>query len=507
MENKLTVRERSTLLTIFSSFVPSILIMVLGAIKTKYIIMFLGSEINGIYQLMIHLGSFIVFGNLGLGSLFKIAYYKSISSNNIKKTTEIYNYSKRFFKLTTIITLIASILISIFAIFFIESQIPWSQILLLQFLVCAPNIIDFYIGKDITLLCARQKEYIYLFIYNITNIIRIIICLFIIKNTNNLFVFLSIDMILASISYIITGIVINKDNKNELCDTKEIDKTPMAFSKYLIPNKISKMIFINIDTLLISKFISNSFVSIYTTYIFIANCLVSLESYFINSFMNSMGSLFHSDDSYKEFVARESIILSTFIFTVVCVPLTIGMKSFVSEIWINNSEYILDTTTYVFLCIYYLFYSLRLLSGLYEDSIGSYKETYLINIIQAIGNIVLSVVLCKLMGVSGIILATLIILAPFEIIKINKSLKSAQININSKYIISFILISIIEVFISMHFLNYIAINSFVNWIICMIVTSIISFIFNLCIYLLLFKELKVILKDLKTKFIDNKKVS
>lgn len=501
MKSNLTIREKSTLLTILASFVPSILIMFLGALKTKYIISFLGSEQNGIYQLLIHLSSFVVFGNLGLGSLFKIAYYRSISSGDKNKTTEIYNYSNQFFKKTTIITIVISVIISIFALFFIDSQIPRIQVVLLQFLVCAPNIINFYIGKDITLLCARQKEYVYLIMYNFSYIIRLIISLIIIRNTSNIFVFLSVDMILTSLSYIIIEIIIKKDNNIELCNTDNIDSTPMRFSKYLIPNKISKIIFSNIDTLLISKMVSNTFVSIYTSYIFIANCLVSLEGYVINSFMNSLGNLFHSEDTYKKSVAQEVIVLSTFIFIVICVPLTIGMKSFVSKIWINNSEYLLDNITYIFLCFYYLLYSLRLLSGLFEDSIGSYKDTYLINIVQSIGNVALSIILCKLIGISGIILATLIILLPFEILKINISLKTVKIDINRKYLFIFIILSFIEVLISIYIMKNIIINNIISWIICMFIVTLISLLINFFIYIVIYKDFRNVVFELKRKLL------
>ena len=475
--------------------------MFLGAIKTKYIITFLGSNANGIYQLMLHLSSFVVFGNLGLGSLFKIAYYKSVSCNDKKKTTEIYNYSNKFFKETTLIMIFVSVVISIIAIFFIDSQMTKLQIIFLQFLVCAPNILDFYIGKDVTLLCARQREYVFLATYNIIYIIRLIISLVIIKSGGSLFFFLSIDMILTSISYIAIEFIVKKDNANDLCETNSIDNTPMKFSKYLIPNKISKVIFANIDTLLISKLISNTAVSIFTSYVFVTNCLVSLESYVIGSLMNPLGNLFYSYDTYKKSVTEKVILMSTFIFVVMCVPLTIGMKDFVSKIWIRNNEYLLDKTTYVLLCLYYLLNSLRLLSNLFEDSIGSYKETYIINIIQTLGNIFLSIILCEMMGIGGIILATLIILAPFEILKIRKSLNLVKVNFNIKYLVVFVVLSFMEVLISTNIMNYININSLLEWFIYMFIIVILSLIINIFIFIVIYKDFKIILIDLKRKFI------
>lgn len=499
MNKSLTIREKSTLLTIISSFIPSIAIMILGAIKTRYIIDFLGSDNNGIYQVMIHLSSLVVFGNLGLASLFKISYYKCLASDDKEKATKIYNYSKSFFNKITLIMTAISIAISVLAIFFIKTDMPIYQIMLLQFLVCAPNIISFYIGKEITLLSARQKEYIYLTFYNVVYILRLILSLYLIKTSNNLFLFLSVDMIITSISYLIIGRVIKKNNKEVLVQTDKIDKSPITFSKYIIPSKVSNTIFLNIDTIVISTMISNVMVSIYTAYIYIANCLVTLEGYIINSLMNSLGNLYHSKDNYKQQVTNEVILLATFIFLSICVPLTIGMESFVSKIWVNNADYLLDRLTYIFICIYYLLYSVRLLSNLFEDSVGSYKETYKINIIQSVLNIVLSIILCKIFGVKGTIFATIVILGLFEIIKINKSLKLAEVKSCNKYLYIFLLISILEVILSTYILKYISIMSILEWIIYMTVIFIVSIIINVLIYSVLYKEFRLLLIEFKKK--------
>ena len=501
MKRKLTNREKSTLLTIISSFIPSVLVMILGAIKTRYIISFMGSDKNGIYQLMLHLSTFVEFGNLGLASAFRISYFNSISSNDTKKTTEIYNYSKIFFKIASIIMIGVSVFISIISIFIIDSEMSRIQILVLQLLICAPNVLDFYTAKDVALLSARQKEYIYIGFNKTVYVIRLIISLILIKYTNSLFIFLSVDMILSTIRYLIIGNVIKKDNSIVLEESKTIDNSPIKISKYLIPNKISRIIFLNIDTILISAMISNTTVSIYTTYFYITNCLVVLEEYIVNSFINSLGNLYHSEDSYKNAVTQEIILLLSFLFVVICVPLTIGMESFVSKIWIGNENYLLDNVTYILICICFVLYSVRLLSGMFEDSIGSYKETYIINGIQAVSNILFSIILCKAIGLKGIILATVITLAPFEIMKIKKSLKLAKVSFNRSYFYAFIILSIVEIFISFRIMSLVSISGIFNWVVWMAISSLISIFVNLTIYCLLFKDFRILLIDLKEKML------
>ena len=501
MSKKLTIREKSTLLTIFASFVPNVAIMILGAIKTKYIITYLGSDSNGIYQTMLHLGSLVIFGNLGLASIFKIAYYKHLAHNDKEKVTEIYNYSKIFFKKITYIMIVISAFISILAIFFIKSDLPIYQIVILQFLVCAPNILHFYTGKEITLLSARQKEYIYLIMHNVIYIIRLIISLFIIQTTNNLFLFLCVDMVIASMCFLYIEKVLKNDNKDVLTETEKKDKTPITFSKYIIPSKVSDTIFLNIDTVIISSMISNVMVSVYAAYIYIANCLVTLEKYIINSLTNSLGNLYYSEDNYKQRVTDEIILLSTFIFLSMCVPLTVGMESFVSKIWINDASYVLDIITYVFICIYYLLYSVRLLSNLFEESTGSYKETCNINIIQMFANIVLSIILCIFFGMKGVIFATILILAPFEIVKIKKCLKTIGADINKKIFLVFSLLSTVEILLSIYILKLIIIDSIYIWLIYMLIIFSISIVINSVIYSIIFKDFRHLLVKLKKKIV------
>ncbi|MBR2829978.1 MAG: hypothetical protein IKE68_05480, partial [Solobacterium sp.] len=116
----MTERQRSSLLTVFASVIPNVFIMIFGALKTRAMISCLGSEVNGAYQIMVQLTSFVAFTNLGLDTAFRVNYYKMLAADDREKVSAVYRYSIRFFRRITMVMLGVAGIISLAALIFVS---------------------------------------------------------------------------------------------------------------------------------------------------------------------------------------------------------------------------------------------------------------------------------------------------------------------------------------------------------------------------------------------------
>ncbi len=416
------MRSRNSFLTMITGVISMVIIGVLGFLKIKFFIGGLGSEANGLMQMITRILSYLSLAELGLGSAIIYRLYKPLAEGDKDQVSMIFNTAKYFFLRIGLFILGILFVLMLIVPLIIKNNVYDNIFLYKIFLLSGiPYVIEYvWYKKYYILLCSDQKQYIVNIIFNTCTITYdILIAIALLKGIGlTQYVLMSYPFIL------IKGICLQYICKKKypyIKKTNKIDKDSIELSKDVFIHNLGGSINNSSDQIVLSIFNGLSFVSVYSSYFYIVKYLKDAVDSILKSTTHSFGNLFSNKevvnkngyDIYKEYLSFSSyfsiIVTSTFFISVV---------SFI-KIWIGKSEYILSLpgvlafTSLVFTNI------ITIPINIAASSNGVFKQTKYYSFIATIVNITLSVLLIKKYEIAGIVFATvfsaLFIWAPLTI--------------------------------------------------------------------------------------------
>ena len=189
---------------------------------------------------------------------------------------------------------------------------------------------------------------------------------------------------------------------------------------------------------------------------------------------------------YDKFLEYNSFVF--FLATIICVPLYYAISPFVSIFY--GSSYVVNNFTCL-LFIFLVFYNIiRTIFNIFVNAAGLFKETIICVYIEVSINLVLSLILIKYLGITGVILATSIAYVVSEYILkpsiINKNVFKNKISIYYKDCFIYFIIIIINLCLVYFAKNILVVSNLFNW----VIFSGIIFVCNLLITFIYYKLIK-----------------
>ena len=495
------MRTKSTLLNFISSFIPWILLGVLGFIKIKYFIKIFGPELNGLVQLAYQIFTFLSIVTLGFPAAVKYYLYEPLAKGESDKINSILSGSKQIFKKIGIIIFIGGIFAALLIPYVVlELNFPKIFVFLLFLLYSLDYLTQYLLLLPYkVILEADQKTYIVNIILNSKNILFRVFELSLILLKVNYLLILSLSVIL---NVIATLIITQKTKKiyKWINLKEEPDTTPLKMTKDVMYHKINSFIFNNTDIFIISVFKGLTFVSIYGAYNYIIQHLTVLLNHIFRAPQASIANFINSDKSSEE---KKELLnqywLIVFMISLIVIPIFIvGSGDFVS-LWISDNYRMSNITIILFGLVLWV-QTLNSANSALVNVSGLFAETKRNVLMASISNVVLSLILVHKYNFSGILFATF--LSGLMLLIVNtKTVFNKMININNKNFVFKISLVICYILLFVTLLPYISsyflINSLMLWflkygIIFMINCLIIVLIFNKKI--LYFKKLLINLR-------------
>lgn len=480
------MRTKKTLKNLIVSIVLTTLVALIGLVKIKYFLKYLGDEVTGIYQLFYQILSYISLVDAGLTSSLLYTLYKPVSANDDTKINAILKGGRNFYNKIALIIIAIGVVLSFKIDFFISQltvPLVYVQICFILFIIA--SALNYFVTSQKVILEARQNLYkVHLVVY-ISMIVKGLLEIFLLTLHLNL---LSLMLLFIAVS-IIQNIIITFIAKKDYPKLNYKDVTPnndfKKETKNLIAQKISSIIFNNIDVILISKFISTGSVVIYTSYSYIINSLQNIVKKIGSSSLAGVGNLLATEKDKAQKIFYEYNAMCFYIAALVCIPLLIVITPFVSVYY--GDSYTLPYLGGLCICLILYFKVIEIPLDVFNNALGYFKKIKNCVIFQSAINLALSIILLFKLGIPGVLLATVIsyIVGEFAIypyILNNNYFKDNKIKYyktTSKYI----LLTIISYLILYIITKNIVISNLLIW----FITGLICFIVNFLIITIGFK--------------------
>lgn len=405
MENS---RTKKSIKNLIFSFGTQIGVLLINFFSRTIFIKVLGVEILGINGLFTNILTLLSLAELGFGNAIIYSMYKPVKENDTKKISALINFYKKIYNLVIIIVSIVGISLIPFLDIIVNVEEPIEHMVLYYILFLANTVASYIFAYKSSILNVQQKIYITKLVSFCVIFLQFIIQTIVLFVTHNYIIYLVIQVICTLLNNIICTVIANRmypyiKEKNVLPknEKKGIFKNVGSIFLY----KLSGTILNNTDNIFISMLIGTTMVGYYSNYYMVISALTNIIFIAFNSISASVGNLMAEDNKIKQ----NNIFLQTnlicFIITGFCTLELFGLMDNFISLWIGQ-EFILEKRVEIIIIINFYIYVMQNPVWIFRDTTGLFKDAKNASIVLAIMNIVLSLILGKIMGLFGILLAT-----------------------------------------------------------------------------------------------------
>lgn len=405
------MRKKRSLLNIIGSLGSYFISTIFTFVTQMFLVKTLGVEYSGVNGLFTNILTMLSIAELGIGTTIIYKLYEPLAKNDTESIKSWMQFYKMCYRIVAVLVLVVGTIIIPIVPKIVGTVSITDDIRLLYFISLLDTVFSYTMTYKRSLIYADQKNYIinvvhigYTLFMNITQIISLIVL-------KNYVIFLIIKIIYRLLENIILNIYANKNYpyireeyiklpKNEVTDV--FDRVKAMFLQ-----KISYVVNKGIDSIIITMNLGVVSAGYYSNYTIIVNALTAIIFQVVSSLTASVGNLLTEKNKSKSYNVYKKINMFDSFLTGIGICGFLAIIDNFIEIWIGK-EYILSTCIMISFAIYIYSDSIRRTMTLFKDSAGICKEDKNTYIVMALINLVTSVILCKKIGMSGVILGTAI---------------------------------------------------------------------------------------------------
>ena len=405
-------RTFNSIRNIFFGIVDRVLRTLIPFFIRTIMIKTLGPEYLGLSNLFASVLTVLSLAELGVGSAMVYAMYRPVAEENKTAVCALLNLYRKIYTIIGTFILVAGIAVMPFLRNLIEGDLPPDLNLYIVYLLSlAQTVCSYFFGAyKLSLLVAMQRNDINSNVSSLAYLAVYACAIVGLLTTQNYYLYASLFPLGAILENLLRSRYVDKHYGEYLCYGRISQKTIVdMFRKMLalVGHKVGGVIFSSIDTLCVSRFFGLAQVAAYGNYYYVSNSLYMIVELLCGGIRSSVGNSLVLEDqkkNYRDFVTFNFVYMA--IVSVCCACLLALYQHFI-RMWVGES-YLYGFDMAVLLTILFYIRNCRHMLGTYKDAAGLWREDAPKPYLEGCVNLVLSVVLAKTIGVSGIVIATII---------------------------------------------------------------------------------------------------
>lgn len=403
----MTRKKKMLYNVVFGAFYQ-IVTIVCNFILPKFFLSYYGSEVNGLVSSINQLLTFITLCECGVGAVVQSAMYKPLAENDNHSLSEVVLSSSRFFRKIVYVLIAYTAVLMVMYPFITTGSFDFVFTAALVLILSLSYFAQYYLFLTYRLLLnADQLGFIQLIVHSAVLIVNTIVSVVMIKFGA------SVHMVkLASSLVFLCQPVILKlyvDRRYKLNLEIKLTGEPIKQKWNGFAQHIATVVLTNTNTAVLTLFSTFENVSIYSVYYLVVHGVRSI----LLSMTTGIQAMFGNMYAKKEIdTLSNTFSVVTWVFNfVVVVAFTITgilLVPFVSVYTkgITDANYIQPIFAAI-ITVAYAMYCIRIPYNMLVFAAGRYKETQRSAIIEAVLNIIISVVFVKQFGINGVSIGTL----------------------------------------------------------------------------------------------------
>ncbi len=406
-------RTVNTKRNILFGFIQIIVSQGLPFIVRTILIYQFGVEYLGLNSLFSSILSVLSLMELGFGTAVVFSLYKPVAENDTEQICAYLTYYRKIYRVIGISILVAGLVLMPFLDKLIkESAVPGDLNLHICYLIFLSDTVISYLlfGYMTAIPIAYQRRDILSKIDMGICVLQCIVRSMLLLMSSNFYLYLLSMPVITIVKNLFVARIVRGRYPELICrGTLENEQKKELRKKVygLLIGKITGVSRNSIDTLCISAFIGLAVTGVYNNYYFVMTGVIAFSTIVLNAMMASVGNSIAVESREKNY---DEMRLFDFIYSSIAGVATVCMlclfQPFIHT-WLGDNM-MLDLSAVIGLCIYFYILKSGDIRWVYQEGAGLWYECRFIMLGEAAANIVLNILLCRIWGVFGIILATVI---------------------------------------------------------------------------------------------------
>ena len=385
--------------------------LLLNFIGRTVFIQFLGEDYLGINALFADVLQMLSLADLGLGTAMTYSFYKPVAEKDGKKIAALIHFYKGIYNIIAAVVAIVGIMLIPFLKYIInlDRDIPHLYIYYLFFL--ANTVISYLFVYKTSIINASQKNYLiskYQAIVNTGKTFLQIILLFIFKNY---FLYLAITILATLCNNLIASHKAGQlypEIKEEHAELdSESKKTIFENIKSVFIYKVFGVLMNGTDNTLTSVIVGTVWAGVCSNYNMIITAVNNLINTLFSSVTASIGNVIATEKPQKKYEIFKMMQVICYIIASAMAVIMYTLMNDLLYVWLGEKFVLEQSVLIALICNFYITNILRTI-WTYREATGLYMKIKYVMLIAAILNVILSIILGNIFGLSGIFFATAI---------------------------------------------------------------------------------------------------
>lgn len=401
-------RVKHSINNIIFGVIEQIMTILLTFVTRTVFIRVLDDSLLGINGLFSNILSLLSIAELGFGTAIIYGMYKPIAENDTKKIAALMNYYKKIYNTLALIVALVGIALVPFLDVLVNVDTEVDHLVLYYLIFLSDSVCSYLLANRTAIIEANQNYYIikryntcFIILKNILQIISLVLF-------KNFIMYLLIQVLITFLSNLYGAIIAKKKYPYAFQNTEmeEHEKKSLIENvKSMVIYKIGGVLMNHTDNILISVLSGTVDVGYYSNYNMIVYSITRFIGIIFNSVKASVGNLNASGSKEKKIAIFNKLsFLIDWIYGFASIALFVLLNDFIT-LWIGE-QYIFTAVTVFSIVLDFYIKGLLNTIAVYRDTTGLFKQTKYIYFIAAILNIIFSIILGKLFGVFGILIAS-----------------------------------------------------------------------------------------------------
>ena len=403
------MRSKKAILNIISSLMLQITILICGFIVPKVIITNFGSNVNGLVSSITQFLAYITLLEAGMGPVVKSALYGPIAKKDKKQIENILKAAEKFFRVIAAIFIVYLIGLSFVYPLIVKAEFDFMYTMSLVVIISISTLAEYYFGMVYKLyLQAEQKTYVTSVIQIIGYILNTIAVIVLVNAKANIQLVKLVGGFIFVLRPIAQNIYVKKKYNINL---READKDYQLKQKWDgLAQHIAAVVHNNTDITIVTIFSEIAEVSVYSVYMLVTRGIKSIIQAFTGGVDASFGDMIAKGEQKqlnKSFKTYELFYYTITTIAYICTIILIVPFIAVYTFGITDANYIRPLFA-ILLVLAEFVWAIRLPYSSITLAAGHFKETQKGAWVEAISNIVISLILVWKYGIVGVAIGTLV---------------------------------------------------------------------------------------------------
>lgn len=396
-------------------FVSNFVILFMNFLQRTIFILILGQTLTGVNSLFSGILSMLSMAELGIGSALNYSLYKPVANKDYEKIKSYMLFYKKAYRVIAAVITIIGLALTPFLKYLVKNPGDNTiQELTVYYLIFLFNTVStYFVAYKYSLVNAEQRNYIQTNITTITKIVTVVVQIVVLLVTRNFLIYLLAQAAVELLQKIFVSRYLNRLYPY-LCEKKvqKLEKEETAViitkTKALMCHKIGDVARLQTDSIIISSFIDVGVNGIVDNYNYVITYVANFVNIIFNSVLSGFGNLVATESKEKQYeVFKVYRFFACWLYGFATVGFWYLLTPLIGSLWLND-EWVIGQGIVTLILIDFYFKGGRVVLANFKIAAGVFEKDRYLALIQGGVNLVLSIGLVQVIGLSGIYVGTVV---------------------------------------------------------------------------------------------------